>query len=161
MTDIEKRALTDVEAGGGKDDLAETSHAKQFAIKILAEKEVRYLIRRERTWFSTITGLTFITIVLLVILLCNVRNFYSIFETHAHLSQSLGSFSESLAPFVLLLTPTVAISTLFIISFVTTVRFITAYVKSEAAPSPNRKSRAENLGDQLLNLIEQILTKIN
>lgn len=156
MVDIDNvnKKYEESKAGRDKDDHAATSIADEVTTERLFDDEMRALRRRECVLLITtfISGL--VTLVLFIGLLCSVCKFYSIYEAHAHVGHDQ-ELALSLAPFILLLSPSALFSTLFIVTLITTLRFITAYASVNGS-NESSASAATGLIDALTGILERL-----
>lgn len=138
---------------GPTEDLISQAESKEESIITLSDSLLEKTRWREKVlkWASALSAI--FTVICFAGVLCTVIKFYSAYDYH------LGAIKLPLplAPFLILLSPTLLLSTLFIVCFVTTIRFITAYSEAKESVDNFNNGSMGGLLERLVAVAERNL----
>lgn len=138
-----------------KDDIASGDAERETSTRQLSDFELE-----ERRWKKSILSITTIfsgllTLTLFAMIICTGIRFY---ETYSyHLVSDADKAGPFLTSFLVLLSPTFLLSTLFIITFITTLRFISGFAATDELSPKVLGEQDQGLLERLVGLLERKL----
>ncbi|RUO32885.1 hypothetical protein [Aliidiomarina sanyensis] len=115
-----------------KHDLA-GSEEEDLTLAALRNHELGEKRAKQRVFYTAAIMSSILALSSFVMVFCHVANFMTIYQFHAHLGNGINETTSSLAPFLILFTPVTIFSTLFVITFIATMRFVAAYVNDRVS----------------------------